>query len=115
MSSYLVRFADYRGMATEVAERLSRSRPSPWTAAAEVVVASGGMAESIRKELIRRSLRGIAGVRLATMEALARRVLNLAGEYPRVADDAERRLAMRAATRSIDAEMMESRGIGSMI
>jgi RecB family exonuclease len=54
-------------------------------------------------------------LRLRTLEELARRVINDAGEFPRVASDAERRLAMRTAVRTVEHPMMESRGVAAML
>jgi PD-(D/E)XK nuclease superfamily len=80
----------------------------------EVIVASARLASAITAEVLREKP-GVAGLRLQTIDAFARRVLNDAGEYPRVASDAERRLAMRAAVRGIDDPMMQTRGIASML
>ena len=44
-----------------------------------------------------------------------RRIVNTAGEFPRIATDAERRLAMRTATRSIDDPLMATRGAPAML
>ncbi|MCU1347177.1 MAG: hypothetical protein JWO56_207, partial [Acidobacteria bacterium] len=85
----------------------------------EVIVASGAVARGIAAELLVHRPAGAAGLRLQTLDELARRIVNDAGEYPRVASDAERRLAMRTAVRAIDdpaaATIMESRGIASML
>src|SRR5947207_6745705 len=107
-----VHFGRYRDIASQIAARLSAARGSdplqPW--AEEVVVASRGVAEAIA-----RAIRPAAGVQLQSIETLARRVLNDAGEYPRIATDAERRLAMRTATRAVDDDMMTSRGVAAML
>src|SRR5205823_2158327 len=102
----------YRDIAKEIAERLRAARGSdPLTPfAEEVVVASRGMAEAIAREM-----RPVAALQLHSIETLARRVLNDAGDYPRVASDAERRLAMRTAARAIDDAMMTTRGIAAML
>src|SRR5437588_10858425 len=102
----------YRDIAKEIAERLRAARGSdPLTPfAEEVVVASRGMAEAIAREM-----RPVAALQLHSIETLARRVLNDAGDYPSVASEAERRLAMRTATRAIDDPMMASRGIAAML
>src|SRR5437588_11781661 len=105
----LLRLARARDIAAEVAERLASG------AREEVVVASSGMASAIASELLSRLPNGVAGVRLQTLNDLARRIVNDAGEYPRVAGDAERRLAMRTAARAIDDPMMESRGMAAML
>ena len=73
------------------------------------------MASAIASALLSRLPNGVAGVRLQTLNDLARRIVNDAGEYPRVAGDAERRLAMRTAARAIDDPMMESRGMAAML
>jgi len=105
----LLHLARYRDIAAEVAERLISGDGM------EVLVASGGVANAIAAELLRRRRGGFAGLRIETIETFAARVVNVAGEFPRVAKDAERRLAMRTAVRSIDDPMMESRGIAAMI
>ncbi|MGA8810604.1 MAG: PD-(D/E)XK nuclease family protein [Thermoanaerobaculia bacterium] len=99
----------YRDIAAEVAERLISGE------GIEVLVASGGVANAIAAELLRRRPGGFAGLRIETIETFAARVVNAAGEFPREANNAERRLAMRMAVRSIDDPMMESRGIAAMI
>jgi RecB family exonuclease len=105
----LLHLARYRDIAAEVAERLIAG------GGVEVLVASGGVANAIASELLRRKPSGFAGLRIETIETFAARVVNAAGEFPRVAKDAERRLAMRMAVRGIDDPMMESRGIAAMI
>lgn len=113
-----VRSATYREIARQVAARLAESRAgtdplAPW--AEDVVVASGGLAGAITRELLARIPNGVAGLQLQTLESLARRIVNAAGEFPRVANEAERRLAMRTAVRLVDDAMLESRGIASML
>ena len=118
MPPSFLRSASYQEIATEIAARLAAGRAgadplAPW--AEEVVVASGGLANSIARELLARIPNGIAGLELQTLESLARRIVNAAGEFPRVANDAERRLAMRTAVRRVDDAMLESRGIAAML
>ena len=105
----LLHLARYRDVAAEVAERLIPDDGS------EVLVASGGVASAIAAELLRRRPGGFAGLRIETIETFAARVVNASGEFPRLAKDDERQLAMRMAVRSIDDPMMESRGIAAMI
>ncbi len=117
MSSSL-RSATYRQIASEIATHLASLREgvdplSPWPAG--VVVASGGLASAITRELLIAIPDGIAGLQIQTLETLARRIVNAAGEFPRVASDGERRLAMRTAVRLVDDAMLESRGIASML
>src|SRR4051812_19387799 len=97
----------YRDLASAIAARLADNSHQ------EVIVASAGLAQAITAELLR-GRAGVAGLRLQTIDAFARRTLNDAGQYPRVASDAERRLAMRAAVRGIDDPMMQTRGIATM-
>jgi CRISPR/Cas system-associated exonuclease Cas4 (RecB family) len=104
----LLHHGSYRDLAAAVAARLSASPQQ------EVIVASAGLANAITIELLRDGP-GLAGLRLHTIDNFARRLLNDAGEYPRPASDAERRLAMRAAVRTVDDPMMETRGIASML
>jgi RecB family exonuclease len=123
-----VLYGRYRDIALQVAERLSAGRGGDPLAAwsEEVIVASRGVADAISRALDRaqwgagalageRDPRPIAGLQLQTLETLARRILNEAGEYPRVASEAERRLAMRMAARAIDEPMMTTRGIAAML
>jgi hypothetical protein len=113
-----LRVAPYREIAHEVAARLIAGRNgadplAPWDD--EVIVPSRGVAEAITAELLAQMPNGIASLRLQTLEELATRLLATANQAPRVASDAERRLAMRVAIRAIDHPMMESRGIASML
>src|SRR4051812_45947378 len=99
-----VRSGRYRTIAAEVASRLAESRAAadpltPWRE--EVVVASGGLASTIARELLTRFPGGLAALRLDTLESIARRIVTMNGEYPRVANEGERRLAMRTAVRAI--------------
>jgi RecB family exonuclease len=105
----LLHLAHYRDIAAEVADRLIAG------GGVEVLVASSGVANAIVTEVLRRKPNGVAGLRLETIETFARRVVNAGGEFPRVAGEAERRLAMRTAVGNIDDPMMESRGIAAMI
>jgi superfamily I DNA/RNA helicase len=104
-----LRFGTYRELASSVAERLAAA---PDTA---VLVASGGVANAITREVLRRVPNGVATLTLRTIETFARGVINDAGEYPRVAGDDERRLAMRTAIRSFNDPLFDSRGIASML
>jgi RecB family exonuclease len=113
-----VRIAPYREIAHDVAGRLMASREgldplAQW--AEEVIVPSRGVAEAVAAEMLVRMPGGVAGLRLQTLEELAQRLLATSGQPPRVANDVERRLAMRVAVRSVDQPMMESRGIASML
>jgi RecB family exonuclease len=112
-----VHVAPYRTIASSVAQRLLATRTSdplaPWQE--EVVVPSRGMAEAIAAEVIAREPRGVAGLQIRFLEDLARTIVNRAGQWPRVASEAERRLAMRMAVRAIDHPIMEGRGIAAMM
>ena len=113
-----VRVVPYRQIAAEIAARLAEGRQgrdpfAPWDE--EVIVPSRGMAEAIAAELLSRMPNGIAGLRLHSLEELARRILTARGETPRVAGEGERRLAMRIAVRSFDDPLMSSRGIAAML
>lgn len=113
-----LRFAPYRTIASEVAGRLAAARAgmdplAPWHE--EVIVPSRGVAEAIAAELLTRFPQGIAGLRLHSLDELAKRIVNANGEFPRLANDAERRLAMRMASRVIEDETLVSRGVASML
>jgi len=118
MAPSSLRSVSYRDIAAQIAARLAASRAAvdplaPWTE--DVVVASGGLANAITRELLVHIPNGIAGLHLQTLETLARRIVNAAGEFPRVASEGERRLAMRTAVRLVDDAMLESRGIAAML
>src|SRR5947207_656454 len=104
----LLQHGSYRHLAAAVAARLTDAPEQ------EVIVASGGLANAITAELLR-GRAGVADLRVQTIDAFARRLVNDTGEYPRVAGDAERRLAMRMAVRTVDDPMMQTRGIASML
>jgi RecB family exonuclease len=117
-----VHVAPYREIAARVAARLLDGRGNdplaPWNE--EVLVPSRGMAEAIAAEVLRslsndREPRGVAGLQIRFLEDLARTIVNRAGQWPRVASEAERRLAMRMAVRAIDHPIMEGRGIAAMM
>jgi hypothetical protein len=113
-----LRFAPYREIANEISARLFAGREgrdplAPWDE--EVIVPSRGVAEAVAGELLTRLPRGIAGLQLQSLDELAKRILASNGQTPRVASDAERRLAMRIAVRSVDDVMMTSRGIAAML
>jgi PD-(D/E)XK nuclease superfamily len=116
-SSFPLHFERYDRLAADVAARLEERRAGdalqPWSE--EVLVASSGVAQGIARELASRVRGGVAGLQLQTLDTFGRRLLNAAGEFPRIASDAERRLAMRAAVRSIDDPITQSRGIGAML
>ncbi len=105
----LLRFARYREIAAEIASRLASSTGE------EIIVSSGGLAMSATAELLRQTSAGAVSVRLSTIDTFARRLVNDAGEYPRVASEAERRLAMRTAIGGISDPMMTTRGIAAML
>ena len=105
----LLQFARYREIAAEIASRLAARNGE------EVIVASRGLAASATAELLRLNETTAVSVRLSMLDTFARRVVNDAGEYPHVATDAERRLAMRAAIAGVDDAMMETRGIAAMM
>lgn len=110
--------ARYEDLAARIAEKLAAARAhagplAPW--AEEIIVASRSVADAITSAFVALHPEGAAGLRAEPLESLARRILNAAGEYPRVASDAERRLLMRAAVRTSDDPVMQSRGIASML
>ena len=73
------------------------------------------MAEAIAAAVLAREPRGVAGLQIRFLDELARAIANDAGQWPRVAGEAERRLAMRMAVRTVDHPMMDGRGIASML
>ena len=101
-----------------IAGELARARAekdplAPWPV--EVIVSSSGIARAVTRELLQQIPSGVAGLRLQTLEELARRIVNGAGEYPRPATELERRLAMRTAARAESGAMFETRGITAML
>jgi hypothetical protein len=121
MTPPIVQFGRYREVADEVSARIAGPRiasaPAERFAAhpAQVIVASRGVAEAIASRLLDIFPEGFSGVTLQAVESLARRVINAAGEFPRVADEAERRLIMRNATRRLSDPMLQTRGIPAML
>jgi RecB family exonuclease len=99
----LLQFARYRDIAAELANFRD-----------EIIVASAGLASSIQWAAAALGGRPVS-MRLATLDTFARRVLNDCGEYPHVATDAERRLAMTTALSAIDDPMMDTRGMVPMM
>jgi hypothetical protein len=108
-AAFSLQFARYRDIAARVSALLAEGRAqsadplSPWPV--EVIVASGGVADAIGREV-----GDSAGLQLQTIEELARRIARR-----RVASDGERRLAMRTAVRSVDDPLMSTRGIAAML
>ncbi|HLJ74595.1 MAG TPA: PD-(D/E)XK nuclease family protein [Thermoanaerobaculia bacterium] len=99
----LLHFARYR----EIAEELATSGDA-------IIAASSGLISAIQYRAAIVSGRPVS-LRIATLDAFALRVLNDCGEYPHVATDSERRLAMRSALESVDHPMTETRGIVAMM
>jgi RecB family exonuclease len=96
-------FARYRDIAAELAKTTD-----------EVIVASAGLASSILWNAASLGGRPVS-LRLATIDTFARRVVNECGEYPHIATDQERRLAMTTALSAIDDPMMDTRGMVPMM
>jgi hypothetical protein len=117
LSGPSLEFAPYAALSARLAERLALSRGSnplaPWNE--EVIVASAGVADAVAAQLVLQTGSGVFGLRLQTIESFAQRVVNACGEYPRVATDEERRLAMRTAVRAVDHPMLETRGAATML
>jgi len=118
MTSPLLKLAPYNVIASTVAARLAAGRDAldplaAWTE--EVIVASSGVSQSIAAALLERCPRGVAGLQLQSIDTLARRIVSSAGEFPRIATDEERRLAMRTATRSLDDPLTSTRGAAAML
>jgi len=98
-----LQFARYR----EIAAELANCRD-------EIIVASAGLASAVQRCAVALSGAPVS-LRIATLDTFARRVLNDCGEYPRVATDSERRLAMSTALSAIDDPMMDTRGMVPMM
>ncbi|MGH9456825.1 MAG: PD-(D/E)XK nuclease family protein [Thermoanaerobaculia bacterium] len=101
-----LRFGRYRDLVGPVARRIHDARAKRITAGGmaallrepvEVVVASRAAAEAIAAALVALTGGPVAGVEMRTLDRFAASVLHRAGEYPRVASDAEQRLAMAGA------------------
>src|SRR2546423_3641666 len=99
----------YHDIARAVADRLAADPQL------EVIVASAGVRQAVLAELLRRVPSGVTAARLYGLEQFAQKFVNDGGSYPRVASDAERRLAMRTAVHSIDDPLLESRGVASLL
>lgn len=111
-----VLIAPYQEIATSVAERLTRASRDPlmpWPE--EILVPSRGVADAISAAVVARAGRGIAALQVRYLDELARAIVNDAGEFPRVASEMERRLAMRMAVRAIDDDLLDGRGMASML
>ena len=79
-----------------------------------MIVPSRGVADAIATELLKAMPHGFAALRIQTIDELATRIAG-EGPLPRIASEAERRLAMRAATRAVNHPVMDSRGVASML
>lgn len=108
----------YRALATQLAETIHQQRPSTFDAwlarPVPVLVPSRSAATGIAAALLERFPEGVSGVVMTTPEQFAQSLVNAAGEYPRVASDAERRLAMRAAVQGVGDPAFERRGAAAM-
>lgn len=111
----LLHVSRYRELVCTVAARLLEARRGIWDASLGAIVPSAAIASGITTELLAASPNGVAGLQIVTPDTLARMLLDQSGQYPRVASDEQRRLAMRVAARSIDDPMMNSRGIAAML
>lgn len=80
----------------------------------EILIPSRAIASSITRSLLRLLPHGFSGVVLHTPDSLAKKLFNERGDYPHVASDAERSLAMTAATASIDPSLRIP-GIAAML
>ena len=99
----LLQYARYRDIAAELANVDS-----------EVIVASAGLASAIQWRAAALGGRPVS-LKISTLDTFARRLLNDSGEYPRVATEVERHLAMRSAASTVDDPMMSTRGIVTML
>lgn len=108
----------YRALASRLAETIQDQRPSTFdawlTRPVSILVPSRSAATGIAGALLERFPQGVSGVVMMTPEQLAQSMLNAAGEFPRVASDAERRLAMRAAVEGVHNQAFERRGAAAM-
>ncbi|MHB0970860.1 MAG: PD-(D/E)XK nuclease family protein [Thermoanaerobaculia bacterium] len=108
----------YKALATQLAARIHQHRTSTFDAwlaqPVSVLVPSRSAATGIAAALLEHFPDGVSGVVMTTPEQLAQSLLNAAGEYPRVASDAERRLAMRAAVQGVGDPAFERRGAAVM-
>jgi hypothetical protein len=108
----------HRALAARLAETIHDQRPSTFdawlTRPVSILVPSRSAATGIAGALLERFPQGVSGVVMVTPEQLAQAMLNAAGEFPRVASEAERRLAMRAAVESVHNPAFERRGAAAM-
>ncbi|HEX2121603.1 MAG TPA: hypothetical protein VHL59_08180, partial [Thermoanaerobaculia bacterium] len=73
------------------------------------------VADAIASAVVARTGRGVAALQMRSLDELARAIVNDAGEFPRVASEMERRLAMRMAARAVGDGLMDGRGVASML
>lgn len=108
-------FGSYRELAAEIAQRLLAARGrdplAPWSE--DVIAASAGVASEINRRIAESEPAFPSPAQ--PLEMLALRIVNAAGEFPRIANDAERRLAMRMAARSVADPLMETHGTAAML
>jgi len=113
----------YNDLVTLLADRLVRGRApdGSWDVSralqtpVQLVIPSRGAAAAISSALLKRIPSGITGVDMHSPEDLALRLLNGTGKFPHVAEEDERREAVRAAAVRWDDEMATIPGIDSMI
>jgi RecB family exonuclease len=103
-----LQFFRYREIAADVAKRVASGD-------AQAIVASNGVAAAIIAEALAGSPNGAVSLQLPTIESFARALVNDAGEYPRIASDAEQRFAMRSAARLAADRIIDSQALAAML
>jgi RecB family exonuclease len=101
-------FSRYREIAADVAKRVASGD-------VQAIVASNGVAAGIIAEALASSPNGAVSLQMPTIESFARAIVNDAGEYPRIASDAEQRFAMRSAARLAADRIIDSQALAAML
>ncbi len=105
----------YGEIASMLAARIASQRAGSWLGApVEIIVPSRSAAEEIARRVVGDG-GAVAGLQMLQIEQFARRVLNDAGTYPRVAEAAESSLAMELALRAAGGDLATIHGAGAML
>ncbi|HUF16863.1 MAG TPA: PD-(D/E)XK nuclease family protein [Thermoanaerobaculia bacterium] len=111
---YSGRYAD---IAAALGERLHRelSRDPLDGPAVHLLVPSRSAASGVARAILAHRPDGFAGIYFNSPELLARRVLNLAGEYPPKLEETQRQILMKQAVQGAGHPLLSAHGMDSMI